>query len=184
MFCSHLAVLCTLPFLALGMKKREMPSNFALYGYAPGLGGLPLFYADGYAYVGEAAQSNSSDAANVAFSLGPDDVWIGNSNTTLLTNSTAANWSNVTFYVPDNTTSDKRVGFLASDASTDGAIETGFFFYGSTAVLIGESGTLESNFYALQVSERTHRLYWNDTSLGQVPVVLRSMAPSNPPNRE
>lgn len=93
------------------------------------------------------------------------------------------NWSNVTFYVPDNTTSDKRVGFLASDASTDGAIESGFFFYGSTAVLIGESGTLESNFYSLQVSDRTHRLYWNDTSLGQVPVVLRSMAPSNSPNR-
>lgn len=110
-------------------------------------------------------------------------MWIGNPNTTLSTNSTAVNWSNVTFYVPDNTTSDKRVGFLASDASTDAAITTGFFFYGSTAVLIGESGTLESNFYALQVSDRTHRLYWNDTSLGQVPVVLRSIAPSNPPNR-
>lgn len=88
----------------------------------------------------------------------------------------------MTFYVPDNTNSDKRIGFLASDASTNGAIETGFYFYGSTAVLIGESGTLESNFYALQVSDRIHRLYWNDTSLGQVPVILRSMAPSNPPN--
>ncbi|KAJ4399957.1 hypothetical protein N0V91_009029 [Didymella pomorum] len=160
MFLSQLAVLCTLPFLAFGMKKRDVSStslNFALYGYGPGFGGLPLFYADGN--------------------------WIGNPNTTLSANSTAVNWSNATFYVPDNTTSDKRVGFLASDASTDGAIETGFFFYGSTAVLIGESGTLESNFYSLQVSERTHRLYWNDTSLGQVPVVLRNIPPSNPPNR-
>lgn len=99
-----------------------------------------------------------------------------------MTNVSAANWSDVTFYVPDNTTSDKRVGFLASGDSTAGAIESGFYFYGSTAVLIGETGTLESNFYALQVSERVHRLYWNDTSLGQKPVILRSMAPSNPPN--
>lgn len=50
MFLSQLAVLCTLPFLAFGMKKRDVSStslNFALYGYGPGFGGLPLFYADG-----------------------------------------------------------------------------------------------------------------------------------------
>ncbi|KAF9690657.1 hypothetical protein EKO04_011345 [Ascochyta lentis] len=181
MFLSRFALLCTLPFLALGAKKQSVPSKFALYGYGNGFGGFPLFYADGYAYIGEAAKSNSSDAATVTFSLGVDDVWLGNPNTTL-TNATAASWANVTFYVPDNTTSDKRVGFLSSDESIDGAIETGFYFYGSTAVLIGESGTLESSFFALQVGERVHRLYWNDTSLGQVPVVLRSMAPSNPPN--
>lgn len=84
------------------------------------------------------------------------------------------------FYVPDNTTSDTRVGFLPKNASDDGAIKRGYFFYGSTAVLIGESGTLESNFYSLQISDRVHRLYWNDTSLGQVPVVLRDLAPSSP----
>lgn len=99
-----------------------------------------------------------------------------------MANSTAADWSNETFYVPDNTTADKRVGFLASNAFTDAAVETGFYFYGSTAVLIGNNGTLESDFYALKVSDGIHRLYWNDTSLGQVPVVLRSVAPSNPPN--
>lgn len=88
----------------------------------------------------------------------------------------------MTFYVPDNTTSDKRVGFHASGVSASSAIETGFSFYGSLAVLVGDSGTLESNFYALQVSDRTHRIYWNDTGLGQVPVSLRSTAPSNPPN--
>ncbi|KAF1930627.1 uncharacterized protein M421DRAFT_418921 [Didymella exigua CBS 183.55] len=181
MFFSRLAVLSTLPFLSLGMKKRAVPSNFALYGYGDGLGGFPLFYADGFAYIGEPAKSNSSDAATVAFSLGTDDVWIGNPNNTQLTNSTAATWSNVTFYVPDTTATDKRIGFLSSNASTDGAVETGFFFYGSTAVLIGSDGTLESSWYALKVGDRTHQLYWNDTSLGQVPVILRSIAPSSPP---
>lgn len=110
-------------------------------------------------------------------------MWFANPNTTLLTNATAASWSNVTFFVPDNTTSDKRVGFKSSNETADGAIETGFYFYGSTAVLIEQTGTLESNFFALQISDRIHRLYWNDTSLGQVPVILRSVAPSNPPNK-
>ncbi|KAJ4983146.1 hypothetical protein SVAN01_11371 [Stagonosporopsis vannaccii] len=185
MLFSCLAMLYTLPLLALGAKKRSIPSNFSLYGYGEGFGGFPLFYADGYAYIGEAAQSNSSDAATVILSLGTgdkSDYWVGNPNTTLLTNTTAVSWSNVIFYVPDNTTSDKRVGFHASGDSTASDIESGFYFYGSTAVLIGESGTLESNFYALQISEHVHRLYWNDTSLGQKPVILRSVAPSNPPN--
>lgn len=117
----------------------------------------------------------------IAVSLGAD-VWLGNPNTTLLTNTTAASWANVTFYIPENTNSDKRIGFLSSGESTDGAVETGFYFYGSTAMLTDGDGTLESSFYALKISERVHRLYWNDTSLGQIPVVLRSMAPSNPPN--
>ncbi|KAF3009731.1 hypothetical protein E8E13_009198 [Curvularia kusanoi] len=186
MFLSRLAVIFILPIVALGMRKRAIPSDFALFGYGPGpgLGGLPLFYADGYAYIGDASQSNSSDAANVAFTRGTDNVWIGSPNKTSMADPSAADWSNVTFYVPDNTTSDKRVGFLASDASTDGAIETGFFFYGSTAVLIGETGTLESSFNALQVSDRVWRLYWNDTSSGQIPIVLRNAAPSNPHNRQ
>lgn len=51
MFLSQLAVLCTLPFLAISMKKREVPSNFALYGYGQDFGGISLFYADGRWYV-------------------------------------------------------------------------------------------------------------------------------------
>lgn len=47
MFASHLVVLCTLPLLALGATVQAIPVNFDLYGYGPGLGGLPLFYADG-----------------------------------------------------------------------------------------------------------------------------------------
>ncbi|KAH6639586.1 hypothetical protein C7974DRAFT_134838 [Boeremia exigua] len=184
MVVPRILVLCTLPFLALGAKKREVPSHFGLYGYGEGFGGFPLFYADGYAYIGEAAQSNISNAATVDFSLGTGNMtslWIGNPNTTLLPDANTANWADTVFYLPDNTTSDKRVGFLSNNNATDGAIKTGFSFYGSTAVLIGETGTLESSFYALQVSERVHRLYWNETSLGQKPVVLRAVAPSMPP---
>ena len=110
-------------------------------------------------------------------------MWIGNPNTTHLSDRTAANWSDTKFYVPKNTTSDKRVGFLASNASTDSATTTGFFLYGSTAMMIGEDGTLQSTFYALRIDDNTFRLYWNDTSLGQFPVMLRSIGPSNPSDK-
>ncbi|KAF1352820.1 hypothetical protein EJ07DRAFT_135667 [Lizonia empirigonia] len=176
---SRFMMLCTLPFLALGAKQHSVTDDFALFGYGKDFGGLPLFYADGYAYIGEATQSNISNAAPVTCEFPSADVWIGNPNTTLLTNATAASWSNVTFYIPENTNSDKRIGFLSSGESTDGVIETGYSFYGSTAMLKDNDGTLASSFYALNISERVYRLYWNDTSLGQVPVVLRSIAPSN-----
>lgn len=45
-----LTVLCTLPLLALGAKKRATDSSsttFNLFGYGDKLGGFPLFYADG-----------------------------------------------------------------------------------------------------------------------------------------
>lgn len=44
---SRFLMLCTLPFLALGAKKRSVTSDFALFGYGEGFGGLPMFYADG-----------------------------------------------------------------------------------------------------------------------------------------
>lgn len=112
-----------------------------------------------------------------------NDAWVGSPNTTVpsMRNGTLPSWSNVTFFVPSSGASDKRVGFVSSNetASSD-IITSGFVFYGSTASLIGSDGQLETMFYALQVSERIHALYWNDTSLGQTPVILRSIAPSNP----
>jgi hypothetical protein len=47
MFFSRFVMLCTLPLLTLGFKKRSQPTDFALYGYGEGFGGFPLFYADG-----------------------------------------------------------------------------------------------------------------------------------------
>ncbi|KAJ4361051.1 uncharacterized protein N0V89_001620 [Didymosphaeria variabile] len=178
---NKLSLLCTLPLLALGANiKRATPDEFGLYGYGDGFGGFPLFYADGYAYLGEPASSNSSDPAVVTFSpsgSGTSQSWIGNPNTTL-TNYTVS-WSDVTFAVPSNSASDKRIQFLTSNDTDSDMTTTGFYFYGHTAFVI-EDGQLESPWYALQVSERVHALYWNDTSLGQVPVILRNIAPSNP----
>ena len=55
----------SLSFSGLGARKRAVStgSTFQLYAYGPGCGGLPLYYADGLAYVGNSTLSNSSDAA-------------------------------------------------------------------------------------------------------------------------
>lgn len=107
---------------------------------------------------------------------GTSQSWIGNANTTL-TNYTVS-WSDVTFAVPSESSSDKRVRFLSNETSDSDVVTTGFYFYGATAFLI-EDGELESPWFALRVSERVHALYWNDTSLGQVPVIMRNNPPSN-----
>ncbi|KAF2023524.1 hypothetical protein EK21DRAFT_80698 [Setomelanomma holmii] len=168
-----------MPFLALGLKKRATPASFSLYAYSEGFGGQPLFYADGYAYIGDPAKSNITDAAPVLFSSGSNNMWYGSPNTTF-SNGTTPSWSNVTLTVPGPASTDRRVSLPYVDNSTDGTVTSGFIFYGSTAMHVTADGQLESMFYALQVSDRVSALYWNDTSIGQVPVILRNIAPSNP----
>lgn len=84
----------------------------------------------------------------------------------------------MTFAIPTNTATDKRVRFLGNETSDSDAITTGFFFYGSTAFAI-EGGQMESPWHVLKISELVYALYWNDTSLGQVPVSLKNNPPSN-----
>ncbi|KAF2116008.1 hypothetical protein BDV96DRAFT_598792, partial [Lophiotrema nucula] len=139
-----------------------------------------------YAYVGDPNLSNSTDAAEVtcrAVSPGTSDTgtFYGAPNTTDLTNSTAPSWSNVTLFIPTTGASSARVGFVSGSNSTDDIQTTGFVFYGSTVMVRGDDGTLETAWYGLPVGDTgVHALYWNDTSLGQIPLTLRSVAPSNP----
>jgi hypothetical protein len=59
-------LLSLLPLAVLGARKRDIASTeFQLYAYSEDIGGFPLFYADGLAYLGEPALSNSTDAAVV-----------------------------------------------------------------------------------------------------------------------
>jgi hypothetical protein len=65
------ALLALLPLAVLGARKRDVASTpFQLYAYSEDIGGLPLFYADGLAYLGEPALSNSTDAAVVTCKFG------------------------------------------------------------------------------------------------------------------
>ncbi|KAF2851565.1 hypothetical protein T440DRAFT_467811 [Plenodomus tracheiphilus IPT5] len=181
-FPKHVVILATLPALSLGMKRRSTTDSFNLFAYGSSFGGLPLFYANGYAYIGEPNEANSTDAAVVSFTANGNGVWTGAPNATNVT-ATAPSWSNVTIYVPATGSDDTRIGFLSeNDTATSDELVSGFRLYGSTATLIGGDGNLETLWYSLQVSKRVHALYWNDTTSGQAPVILRNKPASNPPN--
>ena len=65
------ALLALLPLAVLGARKRDVASTtFQLYAYSEEIGGLPLFYADGLAYLGEPALASSTDAAVVTCEFG------------------------------------------------------------------------------------------------------------------
>jgi hypothetical protein len=87
-----------------------------------------------------------------------------------------------TFMVPNSSNSDRRVGFHLDSSSTSDKITSGFRFYGSLAGHLGTDGALETWFTGLNISTGVQALYWNDTSLGQAPIMLRHLAPSNPGN--
>jgi hypothetical protein len=42
-----LYILASMPLIALGMKKRSSLDAFGLFAYTEGIGGQPLFYANG-----------------------------------------------------------------------------------------------------------------------------------------
>lgn len=44
---AQVALLLGLPFVASAVQKRATPESFMLYAYGEGLGGLPMFNADG-----------------------------------------------------------------------------------------------------------------------------------------
>jgi hypothetical protein len=152
----------------------------------------------GFAYVGEGKSMN--DTENTAFvncesllcssvttysvltftvTESTDGTWIATLNATNST--TLLSSKNVTFMVPAADNPDRRVGFKNDSSSAD-VVANGFRFYGSLAAHVGDDGTLETLFTGLQIAPGVQALYWNDTSLGQSPIMIRNIAPSNPFN--
>ncbi|KAF2124575.1 hypothetical protein P153DRAFT_370970 [Dothidotthia symphoricarpi CBS 119687] len=176
------AMLCALPLGALGAVKRATAAEFPLFGYGGmAIGGLPLYYLDGYAYLGDPKATNDAGAAVVTFTSTDDNKWIASPNITTTVNGTTPSWSNETLYIPASIASDKRVGFFSSNSTNSSEITTGFSFYGTTASLLTDDGQLQTLWTVSNETGKPRALYWNDYSLGQVSVILRSIGPSNPP---
>lgn len=105
--------------------------------------------------------------------------WVASPNVTM---GGASTWSNATLFVPGTQNDNRRVGFTAGDgnSTSEDEVTSGFRLYGSMAALMTDDGKLESLWTGLQVGQHVHALYWNDTSLGQIPITLTIVAPSNP----
>ncbi|KAI2470211.1 hypothetical protein F4781DRAFT_186475 [Annulohypoxylon bovei var. microspora] len=163
------------------VMKRAPTSPFVLYAYGDGIGGAAVFTTGDGAFVGSASSSNSTEAAAVSFEVGTDNSLLGSPNTT--TGDTTPTWSNLTFNVPDTTSSSHQVAFSNSTNSTTGRSSSGFTFYGQF-LLHNTDGSLKSMWYALPSGQDgIWTLNWNSTgddTDGQVIVTLKATAPSTP----
>ena len=120
-----------------------------------------------------------SDSLRSSVTTDSDHHFVGNPNVTA--GSAAPSWSNVTLFVPEPSSGDKRVGFLPPNNGTGNATThtSGFAFYGSTAMLYNEDGSIATLFSGVQ-SDTTgiFELFWNETT-DATPLTLRRVAPSN-----
>ncbi|PVI01803.1 hypothetical protein DM02DRAFT_335684 [Periconia macrospinosa] len=151
---------------------------FELYAYGTKIGGMPMFFNKGLAFAGNPSKTadNDSYVEQVSFVTGDDDSWVASP-----VNKTAE-WSGSTLFIPSKVSNDTRIGFLPPSNGGNSSIDTtGFSFYGNTVLRIEDDGTMDMLFTALVIDSETIQLYWNDTSSGQVPVTLRSVAPTSPP---
>ncbi|EUC27968.1 hypothetical protein COCVIDRAFT_97923 [Bipolaris victoriae FI3] len=171
-----LALLSTLPCVVLGGKNRQGSQNFTLYGYSRQFGGNPLVFMDGYAYLVDVDELNVTNPTIVRFTSDSKNEWFASPNTTT---SVESPWLNTTFSVPTPQTSDRRVGFINGNSTSGNRITSGFRLFGSLATLVTSDGELESLWTGLDVGRHLYALYWNDTSLGQIPITLTAVAPSN-----
>ncbi|OCK92396.1 uncharacterized protein K441DRAFT_614615 [Cenococcum geophilum 1.58] len=160
------------------LARATSSDSFGLYAYGSGIGGLPVFYSDGNAYIGHGPPPNASSSANITLTKNPNDSvgWIANPNTTTSSNAT---WADASFYVPSPEASSHQVGFT-SNATSD-QISSGFAFYGHVTFLVASSGGWEALFYAKPTaSSGIWSLMWNqtgETDSSAVPVALKDSAP-------
>ncbi|KAI1134257.1 hypothetical protein F5Y05DRAFT_422815 [Hypoxylon sp. FL0543] len=171
-----------LPMVIVGspvMEKRTPSSPFGLYAYGDGIGGAPVFTTGDGAFIGKASQVDNTEAAPALFQVSSDDSLLANPNTTA--SDSSPTWSNLTFFVPDNTTSSHQVEFTNSTSDINRSI-SGFVFYGQFLLHKNTQGDLQTLWYAIPTDkEDVWSLNWNSTgddTEGQVVVTLKATAPS------
>ncbi|GKT66436.1 hypothetical protein ColTof4_03927 [Colletotrichum tofieldiae] len=137
----------------------------------------------GDAYFGDHTKFNDSNAAPVIFTPTDNNVWVGAPNTTALNSTTPPSWSNLTFSVPAEGTSDHDVGFVSSNSISSDRQTSGFMFYGTFIFVESSSGAMESLWYATPSSiDGIYSLKWNETgdsSTDKIILTLKKTPPSN-----
>ncbi|KAL4945501.1 hypothetical protein BDV06DRAFT_219192 [Aspergillus oleicola] len=176
------AVSCTaIAIHAHPLEKRQGPvtdDTFNIYAYGDGISGLPIFYADGVARLGDAALSNAEDAQPVYFTVSSSSpsTWIAHPNRT---NENFANapFDDLVFTLPPADASGENVSFqepTTSLLSTEEA--TSFDIYGNYVLLSGEQ---TGNFYAVTTdTQGIYGLVWSAVASQDIPVTLRTIAPA------
>ncbi|EHK20455.1 uncharacterized protein TRIVIDRAFT_68991 [Trichoderma virens Gv29-8] len=151
----------------------NVPDSFNLYAYGEGIGGYPIVYLNGIAYVGQQSQLNASTPV-ARFTLSSNTL-VANSNNTADTDG----FLNATFFVPGPDNSSPQAGFVNGTPPAT-AVSTGWTFYGQTLLLVGSSGQWDGLFSAEPTEQDgIFSLNWNQTSDTAVQLSLRLTSPSS-----
>ncbi|KAL4861269.1 hypothetical protein BDV12DRAFT_208234 [Aspergillus spectabilis] len=176
-------ILFALSTSAHPLETPEAPAitdTFNLYAYGEGISGLPVFYADGKAEIGDPTLSTAEFAQPVYFTTSPTSIhtFLAHPNTTT---TNVAQFTSLVFTLPATDSTDGRVQF------TNPATESGFTalvnsasqfdVYGNYILIEAEN----ANFYAIPSEEEgVWGLVWSDVEIqqGEVAVSLRTIAPA------
>ncbi|RAO69441.1 uncharacterized protein BHQ10_005453 [Talaromyces amestolkiae] len=201
LFLPLLAAFTALP-LALAQN-----GNFTIYGYGTGVLGLPLFYSEGSAQLGNVSAVSGHNVSNVycKFRYLTVSIWndkeLNVSETTEVSieggallaypNATSTQavkhdanytWSSLQLKIPVNGGSDNNVTFV-QDVDSSGAPGE-WTLYGPYVFLYDSSKQLVSHFFAEPTNDKgVFNLLWNLSEEQQaqnpdaVPVSLRTIAP-------
>ncbi|APA07388.1 predicted protein [Sclerotinia sclerotiorum 1980 UF-70] len=156
---------------------KRTTSSFHLYAYGKGIGGLPVYYSDGNAFVGSKFPSGSNVNTNITFAPSSSSEW---AITPTAGNVTLANTTSPVLFIDPSATALTNVGFTGS-ASSNGTTK-GFMSFGNWAMWKNPSTSkIVSNFYATPVSDGVWQLKWNAQEIddgSSVSVAVRKVAPS------
>ncbi|KAK4546389.1 hypothetical protein LTR36_002066 [Oleoguttula mirabilis] len=159
------------------VAERDTTSIGELYGYATNISGLPLFYGDGVAYIGNVRPQNISFATNVTFAEVDEQLVASPTNLTLTTD---GNWTTPRLFIDQTAGAFDSAGFTTSSNTT--VTTTGFTLFGTLLVWESTAGLLESKWYATPTDqEGLWYLKWNVDNvlaMSAVPLVLKNLAPT------
>ncbi|KAJ5663180.1 hypothetical protein N7507_003911 [Penicillium longicatenatum] len=175
------------------VERQSNESTFGLYAYGTNINGLPVFYADGLAQIGDASHSSAATARNVYFTSNSTDshTWIAHVNNTLPDivyrniivrafdvsapdfGPTAESLSTQLLCLTqmNSTSTTNPVGFVAPADSGGKTVDT--FTQYSYNVMLSEHN---ARFYARPNGNGTYDLLWSTvTDNGDIPLLLKTI---------
>ncbi|KAF4629955.1 hypothetical protein G7Y89_g8183 [Cudoniella acicularis] len=177
------------PFLSLlaiaglsnaSLIKHKRDTGISLYAYGSDTNGAPVFYSEGLAYIG---QKGLDDVTRVQTNI----TFGGDSSDSSVPWPIYANSSTVTFnetlymYILPSSGAFSQVGFATNSSLPDGAVDTGFAWFGTSVAYAASESDYELMFWGLNTTtDGVYGLYWNGGAItdGAFPITLKSTPPT------
>ncbi|KAL4922587.1 hypothetical protein BDW62DRAFT_196590 [Aspergillus aurantiobrunneus] len=154
-------------------QESAIAETFNIYAYGESISGLPVFYADGRAEIGDAVLSRAAVAQPVYFTVSDTsrNAWIAYPNTTEINE---APFNSAVLSLSPTESADGAVEFLQPSAEVIAANSV-FDIYGNYVLVLREN----VNFYAVPTeADGVYSLIWSDVASEHIPVTLRTIAPA------